>query len=64
MCSTLLVFIRKDDKFYEQKDVIVINEEIGMSYIKLFNKIIPFEESGKDENTMGLRLLMLMFDSK
>lgn len=38
----------------------VIDEEMGMSYIKLFNTIIPFKESGKDENIMGLRLVMLL----
>ena len=47
--------------FYKQKDLIIIDEEMGMSYIKLFNTIIPFDESGgKDENVMGLRLVMLL----
>jgi hypothetical protein len=63
-CAPRYLYLsEKTIEFYQKKkNVIVIDEEMGMSYIKLFNnlRLIPFEESGKDENIMGLRLLMLL----
>lgn len=61
-CAPRYLYLsEKTIDFYKNKGRIKIDEEMGMSYIKLFNKIIPFEESGgKDENVMGLRLVMLL----
>ena len=46
---------------YEENDLIMIDEESGISYVKFVNQNIPFEESGLDKkNIMGVRMLKML----